>query len=190
MWYFRSPEIVFGPDALDHLLQLTGKRAFIVTDPIMEQLGFVEMVQDKLRQAGIDSRIFTDIEAEPSVDTIRQGAEAMQSYQPDWIVGLGGGSPLDAAKAMWILYENPTVDILGVNPFEPLNLRQKARLVAISATSGTGAEVSWGIVLTDPSDQRKVAIGSPENLPDIAIVDPTLARTMPPNLPPIPEWMP
>lgn len=89
---------------------------------------------------------------------------------------------MDAAKAMWILYENPQTDILAVNPFEPLNLRQKAKMIAISATSGTGAEATWGIVLTDPADQRKIAIGSPENLPDIAIVDPSLAMTMPPRL--------
>jgi alcohol dehydrogenase class IV len=83
---------------------------------------------------------------------------------------------------MWILYENPQINILAVNPLEPLCLRQKAKMIAISATSGTGAEVTWGIVLTDPEDQRKVAIGSPENTPDIAIVDPSLAASMPPRL--------
>jgi alcohol dehydrogenase class IV len=106
----------------------------------------------------------------------------MTAYQPDWVIGLGGGSAIDAAKAMWILYENPQLNILAVNPFEPLKLRQKAKMVAISATSGTGAEVTWGIVLTDPDDQRKLAVGSPENMPDIAIVDPALAATMPARL--------
>ncbi len=182
MWYFRSPEIVFGPDSLNHLTQLSGQKAFIVTDLVMEQLGFVQLVQDKLQEAGIASRTFTEIEAEPSVSTIQRGAAAMAKFQPDWVVGLGGGSPMDAAKAMWILYEKPDVDILAVNPFEPLNLRQKAKLIAIAATSGTGAEVTWAIVLTDPADRRKVAVGSPENLPDIAIVDPALTGTMPPHL--------
>jgi alcohol dehydrogenase class IV len=132
--------------------------------------------------AGIASQVFSDVEAEPAMATIYRGAEAMADYQPDWVVGLGGGSAMDAAKAMWILYENPQIDILAVNPFEPLCLRQKAKMIAISATSGTGAEVTWGIVLTDPDDHRKVAVGSPENIPDIAIVDPSLAITMPPGL--------
>jgi alcohol dehydrogenase class IV len=182
MWYFRSPEIVFGPDSLDHLTHLSGHRAFIVTDPVMVELGFAQIVVEKLTQANIDSQLFTDVKAEPSIELVRQGATSMTTYHPDWVVGLGGGSVIDAAKAMWILYENPNVDILAVNPFEPLNLRQKARLLAISATSGTGAEATWAIVLTDPADQRKVAIGSPENLPDVAIVDPSMAATMPPQL--------
>lgn len=182
MWYFRSPEIVFGPDALDHLTQLSGARALIVTDATMVELGFVQQVAGKLKAAGIASEVFNEVEAEPPLDVIHRGATAMLEYQPDWIVGLGGGSPLDAAKAMWIIYENPDIDILTVSPFEPLTLRQKAKMVSVSATSGTGAEATWGIVLTDPTDQRKVAIGSPMNLPDIAIVDPALATTMPPHL--------
>jgi alcohol dehydrogenase class IV len=182
MWYFRSPEIVFGPDALDHLSHLTGQRAFIVTDATLVELGLARRVQEKLEHAGIVSQIFSQIETEPSVATIQHGAAAMTAYEPDWVVGLGGGSAMDAAKAMWILYENPGLNILAVTPFEPLNLRRKAKMMAISATSGTGAEVTWGIVLTDPDDQRKVAVGSPENTPDLAIVDPALAATMPPQL--------
>jgi alcohol dehydrogenase class IV len=182
MWYFRSPEIVFGPDALDHLTHLTGQRAFIVTDATLVELGFAQRVQEKLKQAGIASEVFSQVESEPALATIQAGAVAMTAYQPDWVVAVGGGSPIDAAKAMWILYENPEINLLAVNPFEPLNLRQKARMVAISATSGTGAEVTWGIVLTDPDDQRKVAVGSPENIPDLAIVDPKLTATMPPCL--------
>jgi alcohol dehydrogenase class IV len=182
MWYFRSPEIVFGPDALDHLAHLAGQRAFIVTDATLVELGVAQRVQKKLGMAGMASEIFSDVEAEPAMTTIRRGAAAMAAYQPDWVVGLGGGSAMDAAKAMWILYENPEIDILAVNPFEPFCLRQKAKMIAISATSGTGAEVTWGIVLTDPDDQRKVAVGSPQNIPDIAIVDPSLAATMPPGL--------
>lgn len=182
MWYFRSPEIVFGPNALDHLTQLAGRAAVIITDPVMVQLGYAALVQSKLSQTGISSHIFAEVEAEPAIATIQRGAAALAAFQPDWIVALGGGSAIDAAKAMWILYENPAADILAVNPFEPLGLRQKARLIAISATSGTGAEATWAFVLTDPAEQRKVAIGSPENLPDIAIVDPALAASMPPQL--------
>ncbi len=182
MWYFRSPEVVFGPDSLDHLAQLSGRRALIVTDPMLVKLGYVDRVIAKLAAADIACQVFSEVETEPSVETIRRGAAAMVDYEPDWIVGLGGGSPLDAAKAMWILYEHPDLDILLVNPFEPLELRRKARLVAISTTSGTGAEVTWAIVLTDPIEQRKVVIGSPANLPDIAIVDPALTGMMPAQL--------
>jgi alcohol dehydrogenase class IV len=182
MWYFRSPEIVFGQDALDHLTQLAGHKAFIVTDTTMVKLGFVKKVQEKLETAGIASEIYSEVEAEPAIKTIERGAAAIREYEPDWVVALGGGSPIDAAKAMWVLYENPEMDVLAINPFEPLHLRQKARMVAISTTSGTGAEVTWGIVLTDSTDGRKVALGSPENLPDIAIVDPAFAITMPPRL--------
>lgn len=182
MWYFRSPEIVFGQDSLDHLTQLTGRRAFIVTDATLVKLGFAQRVQDKLQMAGLASEVFSEVEPESAIATIQRGAAAMAIYQPDWVVGLGGGSAIDAAKAMWILYENPEINLLAVTPFEPLNLRQKAKMIAISATSGTGAEVTWGIVLTDPEDQRKVAVGSPENIPDIAIIDPSLAATMPPRL--------
>ncbi len=182
MWYFRSPEVVFGPDSLDHLAQLSGRRAMIVTDPTMVKLGYVDQVIARLAAANIASQLFSEVEAEPSLQTIQRGAAAMTAYQPDWIVGLGGGSSIDAAKAMWILYEQPELDILLINPFEPLQLRRKARMVAITTTSGTGAEVTWAIVLTDPTDQRKVAVGSPANLPDIAIVDPALVGTMPPQL--------
>lgn len=182
MWYFRSPEIVFGPDSLDHLTQLSGHRALIVTDLTMVKLGYVDQVSAKLAAAGIASQVFDEVEAEPSVETIQRGAAAMVEYQPDWIVGLGGGSPIDAAKAMWVLYEHPDLDILLVNPFEPLELRRKARMVAVAATSGTGAEVTWAIVLTDPAAQQKVVVGSPANLPDIAIVDPALTGTMPAQL--------
>ena len=182
MWYFRSPEVIFGPDSLEYLTQLTGRRAFIVTDPAVAQLGYLEIVQQKLQTAGIESITFPGVKTEPTINMVQRGAAAMVEYQPDWVIGLGGGSPIDAAKAMWILYENPATDIWAVNPFEPLNLRQKARMVAISTTSGTGAEATWGIVLTDPSEQRKFAVGSPENLPDIAIVDPSLTLTMSPQL--------
>jgi alcohol dehydrogenase class IV len=182
MWYFRSPEVIFGQGALNYLTHLTGHKAFIVTDQTMRQLGFTTRVQDKLKRAGIASEVYDRVEAEPALATAQEGAAALTRYQPDWVIGLGGGSVIDAAKAMWILYENPELDLLNVNPFEPLTLRRKARMVAISATSGAGAEVTWGIVLTDPVRRRKIAIGSPENLPDIAIVDPALAVTMPSRL--------
>ena len=182
MWYFRSPEVVFGPGALDHLAYLKGKRALIVTDETMVHLGFVETVKAKLAEAGVDCDVFDQVEPEPSLETVRRGAALMLEREPDWIVGLGGGSPLDAAKAMWILYERPDMTPEEINPFDDLGLRQKARMVAIPTTSGTGSETTWAVVLTDTQEQRKISTGAPECTPDIAIVDPVFAAHMPRRL--------
>ncbi len=179
MWYFRSPQMVFGEAALEHLDTLAGKRAFIVTDRTMVDLGFVNIIADHLQQAGLRHAVFSRVEPEPSLQTVYAGATELAAYAPDWIIGLGGGSAIDAAKAMWVLYENPDLSLEEINPFEPLNLRRKARLIAIPTTSGTGSEATWGAVLTDTGEQRKIAAGGPEMLPDIAIVDPSLPAKMP-----------
>jgi alcohol dehydrogenase class IV len=182
MWYFRSPEVVFGEDALDHLTTLKGKRAFIVTDETMVHLGFVGVVKTKLAEAGLDCDVFDQVEPEPSLQTVQRGAARMLENNPDWIVGLGGGSALDAAKAMWILYERPDLAPEQINPFDELGLRQKARLVAIPTTSGTGSEATWAVVLTDTEEGCKISTGAPECTPDVAIVDPIFATRMPPRL--------
>lgn len=182
MWYFRSPEVVFGQDALDHLTYLKGNQALIVTDEVMVRLGFVEAVKSKLAKAGLDCTVFDQVEPEPSLGTVKRGAALMLEQEPDWIVGLGGGSVLDAAKAMWILYEHPDLAPEEINPIEELGLRQKARMVAIPTTSGTGSETTWAVVLTDTDEQHKISTGAPECTPDIAIVDPLFAAHMPPHL--------
>lgn len=182
MWYFVSPEIVFGEGSLDALDELEGHRALIVTDGTLVKLGLVDKVKAHLDKAGIEARIFDGVEPDPSVQTVRRGVQVAQEYEPDWIVGLGGGSPMDAAKAIWILYERPDLHPAEINPFIRLGLRQKARLITIPTTSGTGAEVTWGIVLTDTEEQRKMGLGNRENVADIAIVDPEMAAGMPPQL--------
>lgn len=182
MWYFRSPEVVFGEDALDHLTYLKGKRALIVTDEMMARLGFVDQVKAKLAEAGLECDVFDEVEPEPSLQTVQRGAALMLEKKPDWIVGLGGGSALDAAKAMWILYERPDLSPEGINPFDDLGLRQKARMVAVPTTSGTGSETTWAVVLTHTEEQRKISTGAPECTPDIAVVDPVFAARMPPRL--------
>ena len=182
MWYFVSPQIVFGEGALDAIDDLDGQRALVVTDATLVELGLVDKVTVHLDKAGIEIRVFDAVEPDPSVQTVRQGAQVAQEYEPDWIVGLGGGSPMDAAKAMWVLYERPDLEPAEINPFVPLGLRQKARLITIPTTSGTGAEVTWGIVLTDTKEQRKMGLGNRENVADIAIVDPAMAAGMPPQL--------
>lgn len=182
MWYFVSPQVVFGEGALDALDELEGQRALIVTDPVIIQLGLVERVQVHLERAGFDVRVFSQVEPDPSVQTAQRGAEVAAACTPDWIVGLGGGSVLDAAKAIWVLYERTDLEPGEINPFVRLNLRQKARLVTIPTTSGTGADVTWAIVLTDTDEQRKMGLGNRENVADMAIVDPSLAVGMPPQL--------
>ncbi len=182
MWYFVSPEIVFGEGALDALDELEGRRALIVTDGPLVKLGLVDKVKAHLDKAGIEVCIFDGVEPDPSVQTVRRGVQMAQEYRPDWIIGLGGGSPMDAAKAIWVLYERPDLQAAEINPFIRLGLRQKARLITIPTTSGTGAEVTWGIVLTDAEEQRKMGLGNRENVADIAIVDPEMAAGMPPQL--------
>jgi alcohol dehydrogenase class IV len=182
MWFFRCPEIFFGEDASDQLEMLKGRRAFIVTDATMARLGFVEKVQTHLKTAGIASLVFAEVEPDPSLHTVRRGAEAMLAYEPDWIVGLGGGSSMDAAKAMWILYERPDIAPEAINPFEDLGLRRKARLICIPTTAGTGSEASHGVVLTDTEEKRKLTLGSREVTPDMAIVDPYFTARLPRQL--------
>jgi alcohol dehydrogenase class IV len=182
MWYFDSPRVVFGEGALSHLKEIEGRRAFIVSDHNVAELGFVKAAQDHLAKAGMESEVFLEVEPDPSLRTVIGGARAMSDYEPDWVVGLGGGSCVDAAKAMWVLYERPDLKPEAINPVEKLGLRNKARLIAIPTTAGTGAEVTWMIVLTDTEDDRKLGLGSRENMADVAIVDPEMSEGMPPRL--------
>jgi len=182
MWFFNSPEIVFGEDALGYLSEIEGQRAFIVTDRNMVELGFVELVAQQLREAGMEYQVFAEVEPNPSFEMVKRGAAAMNEYGPDWIIGLGGGSCLDAAKAMWVLYERPDMEPEEINPMIPLGLRQKARLITIPTTSGTGAEVTWVVVLTDAQERRKLVLGSRENMADLAIVDPVFVKALPPQI--------
>jgi alcohol dehydrogenase class IV len=179
MWFFRSPEIVFGEGALDYLDDLQGRKAFIVTDENMVRLGFVGRVQAVLAGAGLETAVFSEVEPNPSLQTTRQGAAQALAFEPDWIVGLGGGSCLDAAKSIFVQYERPDLDADDLAPMGRLGLRQKARLMAIPTTSGTGAEVTWPIVLTDTKEHRKVSVGHKENIPDLAIVDPLFVQQLP-----------
>jgi len=182
VWNFISPRIVFGEGALDVLDELQGQRALIITDKTMAQIGLVDKVKGHFKKAGIEVHVFDEVEPDPSVQTVQRGAEVARHVKPDWIIGLGGGSPIDAAKAVWVLYERPDIEPAAIAPVGELGLRKKARLITIPTTSGTGAEVTWGIVLTDTEEKRKMGLGHPENIADIAIVDPEMAAGMPPRL--------
>jgi alcohol dehydrogenase class IV len=182
MWFFRSPEIVFGEFALDHLTTIQGRRAFIITDQNIVKLGFADLVKDKLAEAGVETAVFAEVEPDPSLQTAQRGATEAQAYQPDWIIGLGGGSCMDAAKAAWFLYERPDMDLKNLSPFEHLGLRAKARLITIPTTSGTGSEATTFTVMTDTEEKRKVGLSSAELLPDLAIVDPVFTMKLPPQI--------
>ena len=182
MWSFVSPRIVFGDEALDALLDVRASRALIVTDPQIVQLGLAKRVTDRLERSGTAIRVFSDVEPDPLISTAVRGAQQALEFQPDWIVAVGGGSPLDCAKAIWVLYERPDLAATDINPFIDLGLRKKARLITIPTTSGTGADVTWAIVLTDSEEKRKVGLGNWENAADLAIVDPDMAAGMPRQL--------
>jgi alcohol dehydrogenase class IV len=182
MWFFKTPEIVFGEDALFYLEGLRGERAFVITDAQLRRLGLVQQVEEHLRRAGMEVHVFDMVDPNPTVDLVRIGADGIRAFNPDWIVAVGGGSVIDAAKAIWVLFERPDLDPLAISPVEPLGLRRRARMVAIPTTSGTGSEATWAIVLTDPQARRKLGVGSRENMPDIAIVDPAMAMDLPPRL--------
>ncbi|WP_213951295.1 iron-containing alcohol dehydrogenase [Tepidanaerobacter syntrophicus] len=178
-------QLIFGADCLEHLKTLKGTKAFIVTGgSSMKESGVLQRVIYYLEEANIKSEVFSGVEPDPLFSTVVKGADKMKKYKPDVIVGLGGGSAMDAAKAMWIYYENEDLktlqDILPPNEFP--KLRKKAYIVCIPSTSGTGSEVSRSIVITEDKTHKKYGIGNMELVPDIAICDPVVTLTMPPRL--------
>jgi len=180
---FSCPFIAYGDNALDYLAQIKGKKAFIVTDKNIVKLGLVKPVTDKLDATNIKWEIFDEVEPEPSMDTIKKGGVAVGKYQPDWVIGIGGGSCMDAAKAIILLLARPELQPEALSVLEDFNFRDKGKkLMAIPTTSGTGSEATWPIVLTDNRDHRKLGLGSTECMPDVAILDPIMVMGMPPQI--------
>ena len=177
-------DIYHGEGSLEVLKTLKGKKAFVVVGGgSMKRFGFLQKVEDYLKEAGMEVELFEGVEPDPSVETVMKGAEAMRKFQPDWIVAMGGGSPIDAAKAMWIFYEYPDFTFeQAVVPFGLPELRQKAKFVAIPSTSGTATEVTAFSVITNYTEKIKYPLADFNITPDIAIVDPELAQTMPAKL--------
>jgi len=197
MRWFRVPsQIYFEPGSLDefftHELKDLGKRrGIIVCSGSSVKTGTTARLESYMRDAGMTTTVFSDVHSDPTIDTVERGAEVMRKFEPDLVVALGGGSPLDAAKVMWLLYEYPNLN------FEDLRLRfldirkrvapfpklgRKAQLIAIPTTSGTGSEVTSFSVVTDSSSGTKYPIGSYELTPSIAIIDPNLTLTVPPSV--------
>jgi Alcohol dehydrogenase, class IV len=177
-------DLYHGKGSLEALKTLKGKKAFVVVGGgSMKRFGFLDQVENYLKEAGLEVELFEGVEPDPSVETVMKGAEAMRKFEPDWIVAIGGGSPIDAAKAMWIFYEYPDFTFeQAVVPFGLPELRQKAKFVAIPSTSGTATEVTAFSVITNYTEKIKYPLADFNITPDIAIVDPALAQTMPATL--------
>ena len=177
-------DIYHGKGALEELKNFKGKKAVIcVGGGTMKRLGFLDRAEAYLKEAGMEVKIIDGIEPDPSVETVMKGAAVMQEFQPDWIVAIGGGSPIDAAKAMWIKYEHPDCTFEDMcKVFGIPELRNKAHFSAVSSTSGTATEVTAFSVITDYSKGIKYPLADFEITPDVAIVDPDLAEPMPKKL--------
>ena len=173
-------EVYFGENALDKLASISGSKAMLVVgSERLKKDGTTARIQSLLKKAGIESDIFSGIEADPSITTVMKGVAAMNSYNPDWIIGIGGGSPIDAAKAMWIFYEHPDFTFEeAAKPFNLPELRRKARFIAIPTTSGTGTEVTSFSVITDYETGMKYPIADYNITPDIALLDTSLVADM------------
>ncbi|OQY42261.1 MAG: bifunctional acetaldehyde-CoA/alcohol dehydrogenase [Fusobacteriia bacterium 4572_74] len=195
MLWFRIPEKVyfkFGslPVALEEL-KGTKKKVMIITDSVLASLGYTKHITDVLDEIGVDYRIFSDVQADPTLATVRSGADMMKSYQPDAILALGGGSPMDAAKIMWVMYEHPEV-VFEDLAMTFLDIRKrivqfpkmgkKADFWAITTSAGTGSEVTPFAVITDEKTGTKYPLADYELTPNVAIVDPQLMLTMPASL--------
>ena len=177
-------DIFYGKGSLENLKNLDGKRAIVVVGGgSMKRFGFLDTITNYLKEAGMEVALFENVEPDPSVETVMRGAQAMTEFQPDWIISVGGGSPIDAAKAMWAFYEYPDTTFEQLcTPFNFPKLRTKAKFVAIPSTSGTATEVTAFSVITDYAKGIKYPLADFEITPDVAIVDPVLAETMPQTL--------
>ena len=177
-------DLYHGTGSLEALKTFEGKRAIIcLGGSSMKKFGFLDKAVSYLKEAGMEVELFEGIEPDPSVETVMRGAEVMLKFQPDWIIAMGGGSPIDAAKAMWIKYEYPETTFEDMcKVFGLPKLRKKAHFCAIPSTSGTATEVTAFSIITDYSKGIKYPIADFEITPDVAIVDPDLAKTMPEKL--------
>jgi len=178
---FVAGEVFHGPGSLEELKNIKGKKAFVVTGgSSMKKSGTLDKAVAFLKEAGIETFVFDGVEEDPSSATSFKGAEAMLAFQPDWIVGIGGCSAIDAAKTMWIFYEHPETDFDSlIKPFSVPVLRNKAKFIAIPSTSGTGTETTGLAVITDREKGVKYPIVSYELTPDIAIIDGEICASMP-----------
>jgi len=176
--------IVYGEGAMENLATLEGKRAALVTGgSSMKKFGFLEQAAELLKKAGMETIVIDGVEPNPSVETVKRGAKEMEAFGPDWIVAIGGGSALDAAKVMWCFYEHPELSFEDIiEPGSMPGLRNKAKFAAIPSTSGTASEITAFSVITDTENHIKYPIVAGDMVPDLAILHPALPAKMPPHI--------
>ena len=173
--------IVHGENSLDYLKELDGKKATIVTGgSSMKRFGFLDKAKEILEEGGMEVQIIDGVEPDPSIKTCKDGGSKMVEFGPDWIIALGGGSAMDAAKVMWVYYEHPGYDFAKLANFENPPLRNKAKMACIASTSGTASEITAFSVITDTENKIKYPLVHADFVPDVAIVDPEIPSKMPP----------
>ncbi|MFO7795486.1 MAG: iron-containing alcohol dehydrogenase [Promethearchaeati archaeon] len=186
MWYFYSPNIIYGEDAIDFMENIEGEKCFVVTDNIIKDLGYLKIVTDKLEELGKDYKVFDEVVPDPKADGVLKAREQCINYSPDLIIGLGGGSVMDTAKTAWALYEFQDMTLDDLHPFNPrlYQVGKKSKLIAIPTTSGTGAETTFAVVVSveEMGVWRKSIQAHKGLIPSFAIVDPRFPAGMPPKL--------
>jgi len=181
---FRVPkDIIFGENALTHLSTLEGKRATLVTGgSSMKRFGYIDKAKAELEKAGMEVSVVDGVEPNPSIETVIRGGKEMAEFNPDWIIAIGGGSALDAAKVMWVYYEYPETKFEDLVNFKFPKLRTKAKFIAVPSTSGTASEITAFSVITDTENHIKYPLVSTEMTPDIALLDPEIPSKMPAHI--------
>ena len=182
VWWFDSPKVAFGEDALSELEMIVGKKAFIVTDKVINGFGFPAKVETILKGNGWDVEIWEGAEPDPRISVVKAAAKAMDAFDTDWIIAVGGGSVMDTAKAAWVLYANPDMKLDALTPFDQLGLQAKAKLACIPTTAGTGSEATKAIVIREDETGRKFATTNPELVVNLAILDPEFVKGLPREL--------
>lgn len=180
MWFFRSPSVIYGSDALQMLQSIGVRRPVIVTDKNVRAAGLIDLVTANLD--AVDTLIIDSIPEEPSIEDIATEVSRVKEFGPDWIISVGGGSSMDAAKLLFFKTARPDLDYFDLTPLTPLGLKKGLGLIAIPTTSGTGSECTWAAVITDSNDKRKAELASPEIIPDYAILDPAMVQKLPPEV--------
>ncbi len=182
VWWFFVPKMVFGEDALSELELVKGKKAIIITDKVIEGFGFPEKVKKTLESNGWQVIVWNGAEPDPRVSIVQEAAKAMSDFGADTIIAIGGGSVMDTAKAGWVLYARPDMDLEALSPFDTLGLKDKASLICIPTTAGTGSEATRAIVVREDESGRKFATSNPELMADMAILEPTFVKDLPKDL--------
>ena len=178
MWFFRSPSIIYGEDSISYLNDIPQRRIAILTDGNIVRAGLVQKVRHEIPE---DAKvlIIDDVPVEPTLSYVSSIKGKIDQFKPDLIIGLGGGSCMDCAKAAFVTYEKPGLDMHDITPLINLDLRKKARIILIPTTSGTGSECSWAAVISEDDHGRKNEFASPEIIADFAILDPVMVSSLP-----------